>query len=78
MGVHATGNSQPEWVYAIAYATPALHVFGVAMHYLISRLERISSLIEYVIEIKENSLINQSTSRLPAPDSLRCAPAAGY
>lgn len=71
------GSGQPEWVYALAYVTPALHIFGVAMHYLISRLERISSLIEYVIEIKENSLTNQSTTRLAAPDSPRVASAAG-
>lgn len=72
------GSGQPEWVYALAYATPALHVFGVAMHHLISRLERISSLLEYVIETKEISLTNQSTTRLAAPDSLRVASVAGY
>ncbi|MGI0120351.1 hypothetical protein [Zooshikella sp. RANM57] len=52
------GEDQPEWVYAIAYATPLLHIFCVLVHQLISRLDRISSLIEHVVEVKEKSLVS--------------------
>lgn len=71
-------SGHPEWVYALAYATPALHIFGVAMHHIIFRFERISSLLEYVIETKESSPTNQPTTRLATPDSVRATSAGGY
>lgn len=47
------GKSQPEWVYILAYVTPVFYVFGIVMHSLISRIERINMLIEYAIELKK-------------------------
>lgn len=44
---------QPEWVSALAYATPVLYVFGVGMHLLLMRLDRFVKLTELAVNRKK-------------------------
>jgi len=50
------GKEQSDWAYALAYATPILYLAGIGMHLLVSRLDRISQLVGYAIEMKESAL----------------------
>ena len=47
------GEDQPEWLLVLAYAAPALHITGVALHYLSTNLEHMANLISHAIEVKE-------------------------
>jgi len=53
-------SDQPEWVTALAYATPVLYVFGAAAHFLLMRLDRFSKLTELAVARKK-SLTPRST-----------------
>lgn len=44
---------QPEWVSALAYATPILYVFGVGAHFLLMRLDRFVKLTELAVGRKK-------------------------
>ena len=44
---------QPEWVSALAYATPVLYVLGVGAHFLLMRLDRFVKLTELVVSRKK-------------------------
>ncbi|HDY7997715.1 TPA: hypothetical protein ACGUON_004710 [Vibrio vulnificus] len=45
-------EQSPPWVVGIALAIPFLHIFGVGMMFLISRLERSIKLVELAITKK--------------------------
>ncbi|MGH1439761.1 MAG: hypothetical protein ACRBBR_06595 [Cellvibrionaceae bacterium] len=45
---------QSEWVYALAYSIPFLHILGLALHSYIFQLNRVLLSLEHIIEIKEN------------------------
>jgi hypothetical protein len=45
---------QPEWVSALAYATPILYVFGVGAHFLLMRLDRFVKLTELAVGRKRS------------------------
>jgi hypothetical protein len=49
------GNQQPDWVYAVAYATPVIYVIGAMSHFLLMRLERQVKLIDLVLDLKTSS-----------------------
>lgn len=49
------GDQQPDWVYAVAYATPALYVMGAMSHFLLMRLERQAGLVKLVLDFKKES-----------------------
>ena len=55
------GTEQSDWAYALAYATPILYLAGVGMHLLVSRLDRITQLVGYAIDMKESALTNASS-----------------
>lgn len=44
---------QPEWVSALAYATPVLYVFGVRAHFLLMRLDPFVKLTELAVGRKK-------------------------
>lgn len=44
------GGGQPDWVYAIAYATPVMYVVAAMMHVLILRMERHLKLVDFALD----------------------------
>jgi len=50
-------DKTPGWIYSIAYATPILYLFGAFAHVIISKLERMALVLEFVID-RKNALIN--------------------
>lgn len=47
-------SDQPEWVSALAYATPILYLFGVAAHFLLMRLDRFVKVVELAVSRKKS------------------------
>lgn len=47
------GSGQPDWVYAIAYATPILYIIAAMSHFLLMRLQRVVELLQMIIDRSE-------------------------
>lgn len=57
-------TGQPDWVSALAYATPVLYVSGVAAHFLLMRLDRFAKLTELAVARKKDNLSVNRTFRM--------------
>lgn len=47
------GDGQPDWVYAVAYATPVLYLFAVFAHFFLMRLDRMVRIMEMIVDWKQ-------------------------
>lgn len=47
-------SDQPEWISALAYATPILYLFGMAAHFFLMRLDRLVKVVELAVSRKKS------------------------
>lgn len=63
LALHQLPGNLNQWVFSLAYATPAFYFFGAMAHFLVMRLDRMGKLLELVVSRKKARLINSSTGR---------------
>lgn len=63
LSLHQLPSNSNQWVLSLAYATPALYFFGAMAHFLLMRLDRMSKLLELVINRKKAVLTTPSNGQ---------------
>jgi hypothetical protein len=59
-------QGQSEWITVLAYASPAVFIYGTAAHFLVMRLDRMVKLLELVVASKKEALTRPSSGQAEA------------